>query len=424
MAVPGISDVISEIGALLKTEYGPAIIEQVNAAPILWKMFDQSTIEFTGDHWEFPARMVLPQSIGPRPYRTILPTVVSASDQTCKVFHKYQYATFDIAGPDIERARDKAGAFVIGLNDKMNALTKSFIKDCNFQCYLSGTGIYATFGTNGGGYATAGPLVVDSIKYLRPNRRFDFWDDSAAALGYGAANAGTFKIASINPATNAVTFSAAVNGVFAAAANGDSLIPETGLATAATAVGIFLNGLAAIVDDGTNVNVFQNINRTTFPLWKSSIFGNAGSARDLNLDLMQYLDSVPAAVSGLDLDFYVAAPNGLKQYLALLVTQKRFMDDKMDGGFKVLEYNGKKFVVDVDCQDGTVYGLHRAAVKRYGLFEPRFDDTDGKVLKYTGRSGDVFEGFLKMYGNLGTDQPNAHGKIQDITVDSQYRVNV
>jgi hypothetical protein len=433
MAKPAVQDIASEIGTLLKVHYGDAIVEQTNMTPMAWKLFDNGNNEtFAGDHFEFPARMIFPQSIGPRAYRGVLPPPGLSTDVTTKVFHKYLYATFDIPGPDMERARNRQDAFVVGLTDRMNALVKSFLKDCNFQTYLSGTGLYATIVGLAGATNT---VDVDRSKFLRVGRRIDWWDDSAVALGFGSANVKTAalfqSIIGIDPKGGAivsgkqsarVTLNTVRTTLFAAIATGDSIVPETGLSTGSAAVGIFLNGLGAIVDDSTEVNVFQGINRTTFPQWKATIFGNAGSPQDLTLQLMQLLVDVPEAQSGLEVDLLMGSYNARNQYLQLLVSQKRFMADSLDGGFRSLDFNGKKFLVDVDCPDDTVFGLHRAAIKRFGLFEPRFDDSDGNVLKYTAQQGDTFEGFLKMYGNLGTDQSNAHGKITDLTINSGYLV--
>lgn len=439
MGNPAIQDIASEIGNLLKIHYGPSIVEQTNMAPMLWKMFDQSTVEFAGDHYEFPARMVFPQTIGPRAYGVGLPPtrtagggISQATDVTTKVFHKYQYAAFDITGPDMERARNKTDAFVVGLSDRMAALTRSFTKDCNFQTYLSGTGIYTRIRFIAGGGIGANQIDVDSAKYLRVNRRLDFWDDSATNLGFGSNNstvlANIAAITAIDPKggqlngtkqTARVTLSINRPGILAAP---DGVGPETGFAAGATGVGIFLNGLGAIVDDGTEITTFQGISRTTFPQWKGNIFGNSGTPRDLNLNLLQLLVDVPETISGAPIDLIVGSYNARNQYLQLLVSQKRFMAEKADGGFPILEYNGKSFLVDVDCPDDTIFGLNRSTIKRFGLFEPKFDDSDGNVLKYIGTNGDTFVGFLKMYGNLGTEQSNANAKITDLNVDSSYLV--
>jgi hypothetical protein len=422
VAVPGVTDLVADpvisLGNIMKTRYGPAIVQQQNLTPMLYKLFDRSTVEFGGHHYEFPARLVNIQSIGPRGYRTALPQALGNTDVTVQVFHKFLYGVGDISGPDIERAKTRTDAFVNALTDKLQSLTESFLKDANFQTYLPGTGAYATVTAAVGPGAV--PVPVDVVKYFRVGRRVDLWSNAGSSVLEAAATNGRV-VQSIDAPGKTITFNVAIPAL----AIGDLLIPETGVATGGTQVGIFLNGLGAIVDDGTNVNIFQNVNRTVNPQWKASILSNGGIPRDLSLQLMQLLMDVPETKSGKVIDFLIGSYNARNQYLQLLVSQKRFMEMKLDGGFQTLEFNGKSFLVDVDCQDDTIYGLHRNSIKRFGLFDMKFDDTTGSVLRQAyigGNLADFFSFYLKMYGNLGTDQCNANAKITDLAIDSSYLI--
>lgn len=411
MANPAIATISSEVSELLKIKYGPKLVELQNNTPMLYKMLSKSNRELRGDHYEFPARTAQAASIGPRGLRATLPPVVAAAQVTVKIFLKTLYATFDIPGPDMERAKGNMSSFVDNLDDKMKGIMQAAIKDANFQSYLSGTGQYAVT-TNVGGAAT--DVIVDVIKYLRPNRRMDIWDTSANTVIASVDAAPDLAIASIAAATKTVTFNATKPGAIAV---GDSLVPETGIATGGTAIGMFLNGLAAIVDDGTNVAVHQNVTRATTPLWKAHVFDKAGV--DLTATDLQLLFDIPEMASGMQIDLILASQNGRKQYLDTLITQRRFMDKKFEGGYSVLDYNGKSFMVDVDCQDDVIYGLNRGSIQHYGAFEFAFDESDGNILKWVPRQ-DCFEGFLKAYVNLGTEQCNANAKYINVPVDSRY----
>lgn len=415
MAAPAATQAIAtEIGNLIKIHYGPQLINVLNEKTYLWSLLEDGTDMFQGSHWEVPVRTNLPQSVGPRASRGTLPLPGASNEATSQIRARAHYGSFDITGPDIARARSNKDAFVVSLTDRMKSIMDSYKKDMNCQSFLSGTGIYATVTSLPG---TTTDVVVDQVKYLMKNRYIDIWDDSASAVLEAAATNARI-VSDINPATLTISMNVARPGGIAV---GDSLIPETGVAAAGTAVGMFLNGLAAIVDDGTNVTTFQNISRTTERMWRAHVFGNSGTARPLTLGLLQTLFDVPRASSGKDITMLLAAPNGRKKYLDLLVNQKRFMTQKMDGGYSVLEYNGKEFYIDDECQDGTIYGLCRDDIRRYAIRTPEFDDTDGNVLKWTSRK-DVFEGFIAGYMNLGAKQCNSHGKITDLETDAAYRV--
>lgn len=417
MARPAVINIASEIGNLLKIHYGDRLEQQANLSKVAWELFDRAeNITVQGLFYQFPVRFGTQQGIGPRPYRGALPAARTPDDQVAQVYQKFFYGSFDIPGPDMARARTRMDSFVIGLSDKMQNTMDGFRKDLNFQCYLDGTGIYATVTALPG---TNTQVTVDRTKYLRVDRAIDLWDDSASQL-LEAAITNARRITAITPGSKLVVFNVARN---AGIAVGDSLIPETSLAAASTQVGIFLNGLGAIVDDGTNIDTFQNIQRSVKPGWKANIFGNGGNGRDLASVDLQKLYAVPQIASGKPIDFMLASPNGEAQYMALMVNQKRFMSMSADAGFTTITYNDKKFVIDPDCQDEIIYGLNRGSIFRLDLYPAQFDDSDGNVLKWTGQKGDTFDGYVKMYGNLGTSQCNAHGKITDLNVDSAYLVN-
>jgi hypothetical protein len=132
---------------------------------------------------------------------------------------------------------------------------------------------------------------------------------------------------------------------------------------------------------------------------------------------------VPETLSGSRIDMVVGSYNARDAYLKLLVPQKRFTDLKLDGGFQTLEYNGREFVVDVDCQDDRIYFINKASIQKYGLFDLKFVDQGGGVLKHDSLSaGDVFYAFMRAICNLGTTQANANSKITDLEVESSYLI--
>lgn len=424
MANPTFQDNASELQVLLKTVYGPGIEEQQNLTPMAYKRFKRATVTFGGNAYEFPCRMGSPQSIGMRGYRSPLPNPKATLDVTGRVRHKFFYATGDITGPDLAKGKGNVNAFVNVFSDKMDALTRIALKDLNFQFYLAGDGIYAKI-TNIAG----NNVSVDTIKYLRVNRRTDIWDDSATALLEAAATnnraIGTLTIAAGVPT---LTFKNDVTGAVIAppgtAAAPDGIVPETGLAATATTVGMFMNGLKAIVDDGTTATTFQDISRTTYPLWKAKVLSNGGTQRPLTLPLMQIADDIPEVMTGERVNLIIGSPNARNLYTQLLVAQKRFVNTgNLDGGYEVLDFNGKTFLIDVDCQDDRIYFLNSDYIQHYGLMDLKFDDSDGAILKHSLLTGgDVYYFFMKTYANFGSNRCNAHSVITDLEVDQNYLI--
>jgi hypothetical protein len=404
--------------------------QQQNLAAMLYKRFGQSGTKFGGNSYEFPARMVNAQSIGARGYRVGLPQPLMNQDVTSRVRHKFIYGTFDVAGPDIEKGKGNVNAFVNTLTDKMRSLTEMLLKDMNIQTYLDGTGVRASF-TAG---LTAGVGTVNRIKYLRVGMHVNVISgvdgvtvrggngDSDPGDSSGTYAGARFTIMAINAATPSVTLgfgSPLTAATPTNAVSGDHIVRHK-------AVGAELTGLGALVDDGVfnpAANVLQDIDRTSSALWKSKVFTGGGTPRDLSLNLLQLGMDLPEILSGRRINLLVGSYNARDRYLQLLVPQKRYVDQKMDGGFQVLEYNGREFLVDVDCQDDTIYLLTRESIQKFGLFDLQFVEQTGGILKHDSLSaGDVFYGFMRAICNFGATQANANSKITELTVDANYLV--
>jgi hypothetical protein len=434
MASPQIVDNISELSALLKTVYADGVEQQQNLAAMLYKRFGEAQIRFGGNSYEFPARMVNSQSVGARGYRIGLPQPIINNDVTGRVRQKFIYGTFDITGPDVEKGKGNANAFVNTLTDKMRSITESVLKDLNQQTYLDGTGVRATLRSAYTGTA----VQVDRIKYLRVGMQVNIVNNSDGQTlvgGNGDNDPGDssrmrFAVTTLNPADT--NFAGAPSLTVGA---GVPIVPV--VPTGPPASGMFvvrhkvlgteLTGLDALVDDGVanpGSLILEDIDRSLNPLWKARVFSNGGSPRDLQLNLMQLAMDVPEIVSGRRIDLVVGSYNARDRYIQLLVPQKRFVDLNLDGGFQKLEYNGRDFLIDVDCQDDRIWFLNRDSIKKFGLFDLQFVEQTGGILKHDSLSaGDVFYGFMRIIANLGVVQANANSKIVDLVVDSNYVMN-
>ena len=431
MAAPQQLDNISELSALMKDVHGEGVEQQQNMATMLYKRFGQSSVRFGGNSFEFPARMVNAQSVGARPYRVGLPQPLMNIDVTSRVRHKFQYATFDIAGPDIEKGKGNVNAFVNTLTDKMRSITEMVLKDMNMQSYLDGSGVRATLS----GAGAAGVLPVNRIKYLRVGMHVNVVSgvDGVTLRAGGESDPGDgsstyavarFTIMSINASVTPPTVTLGIGQPLVAtqptgAANGDHIVRHK-------AAGAEFTGLGAIVDDGVvnpAANVLQDIDRVSSPLWKAKVLTGGGAPRPLSLPLMEAAVNIPEIISGRRINQIITSYNGRDSYLNLLVPQKRFTDLKLDGGWQTLDYNGREVLVDVDAPDDKFWFLTKESIEKYGLFDLQFVEQSGGILKHDSlMAGDVWYGFMRAICNFGTTQANANSRIDDIPIDTQYQI--
>jgi hypothetical protein len=435
MATPAVIDNISELSAILKTVFGEGVEQQQNLAAMLYKRFGESGVRFGGNSYEFPARMVNTQSVGARGYRISLPEPILNIDVTARVRHKFIYGTFDITGPDIEKGKGNVNAFVNTLTDKMRSLTEMMLKDLNMQTYLDGTGVRATIPA--GAVFTGASIAVDQVKFLRVGMQVNVISgadgvtlrggtagDSDAGDGAGTYFQKRFTISRIDTSTSPPTIQLSNAAGTVSPASGVTGVAVGDFLVRHKAIGAELTGLGAIVDDGVNdpgANVLQDIDRVANPLWRAKIL-NAGGG-DITLPMMQLGMDLPEVSSGRRITTTIGSYNMRERYLQVLVPQKRFTDLKLDGGFQTLEYNGRDFLVDVDCPDGQILFLNDDSIEKYGLFDLAFVEQTGGILKHDSLSaGDVFYGYMRVICNLGTTQSNANAKIVNGIIDPNYVV--
>jgi hypothetical protein len=159
--------------------------------------------------------------------------------------------------------------------------------------------------------------------------------------------------------------------------------------------------------------------------WKGKVLSHSGgrftAQRALTTELMQ--ESVDAVEAELSDDTGGAlSPTAIlttrairRKYAEILKADKRFIDWKvMDGGFKVLEFNGIPVFVDNDAHTGEMYFLYEPSLALYQMSDMEWMEEDGNVLtKIAGY--DAYEAVLFMYWELGCSRRNVNAVLTDIS---------
>ena len=225
----------------------------------------------------------------------------------------------------------------------------------------------------------------------------------------------TGTITGVNPDGTDITTSAAVT-----AADGDLIV----IAQTATqnSYGKEPEGMLAHVDDGTYINLYHNINRTTFPVVKSHVVTGVGP---LSLDAIQQpIDAVSIKV-GKSVDLFFAEHSIRRAYLALLEADRRYTGADLmspDGGTKAakkptgrnITYGDIPFVIDRDCPYGMLFGIRKDSFVRYVEDEGSWADDEGSVLKWV-PGFDEYTAFYKIFENAHCHQPGRNFRMEGIT---------
>jgi hypothetical protein len=125
-------------------------------------------------------------------------------------------------------------------------------------------------------------------------------------------------------------------------------------------------GLPGAIDDGTNLNVYGNINRTTNTWWKSKVYA-AGSVNPTRQLMLQYISGT--VKNGAELPSFGVCGFGTWTLLAQdYQSQETYMIQPGNGfdsdpnqprsGFRALMVAGVPIFADPYCTEGTVYFIN------------------------------------------------------------------
>lgn len=120
-------------------------------------------------------------------------------------------------------------------------------------------------------------------------------------------------------------------------------------------------GLPGAIDDGTNLNVYAGINRTTFTQWKAKRYA-MGSVNPTRALVMQNLTGVVKAQGEMP-DFMITSPGTWVVLAQDFVGQERYWPNADNtneylSGFRALEIQGVPCYMDPYCPDGTIYAIN------------------------------------------------------------------
>jgi hypothetical protein len=108
-------------------------------------------------------------------------------------------------------------------------------------------------------------------------------------------------------------------------------------------------------------------------------------------------------------------------------TLKRFNDlsMKLDLGYTAVEWEGFPWIIDTDSPKDHIFFVDRDLMFKVVARELSFDDRTGSILRQNpaataGQYSDAYTAFLEFRGNLGTYVPNAHTKINGLSVPTGY----
>ncbi|MHA2163383.1 MAG: phage major capsid protein [Candidatus Thorarchaeota archaeon] len=452
--------ILSNYSYVLKKFYLPAIREQINNATVLMRRLKRNSESVSGK--DATIAVHYGRNLGSRAlgdggllpdagYQQVLETIVPM---------KYNYGRITVSGPTIAASRDAKGAYAKAIDYEMKGLIKDVSKDCNRQFWGSSFGILARYDTGGDtstsffcqkkylGTGGAGFGSGFGSKYVMPEGQTGL---ACVAAGYTAGTSVLVDASLLAP--SAVTLASTYDDVTVtdpsiSEAAGTVIVKSDGTTAVITSgdsdteiAAKEMMGLWGIVNDKppvyaftttgtaansgvTGENGLQGLDESSYSWWQANVLSHASgryqAQRALTTDLMQ--EAVDNTEEQLADDMGGALQPSIilttrairRKYVDLLVADKRFVDWKvMDGGYKVIEFNGIPIAVDNDAIDGEMYFLYEPSLQIYQMSDLSWMERDGNVLDRL-LGYDAYEATLFWYAELGCSRRNVNTIITDL----------
>lgn len=405
----------SNINFYLKTVYSPDGVKDLeNMDATTWKLLETSPKKIGGLGFQFPVKTKGNQAnLGATNENEANPLGGNQFGTDGLIQPKIIKQAVRFSGLAIEKARSAGEeAYAETLVYQLDAGIRDHHKEENQELFRDGSGVIAKVN---GAVTASTDVVVDNgiIAHFRIGMKLAFYNGSTM-------EATNIEVSDVDLATNTVVLASAqtltdndniyryIDGV------GDTF-------QNAPSDGKELSGLKLVTDDGTISATYENINRSTYPMFNglSVDFNGANLSDDALHRAMERCRIVSGFVHGPGRSLLVSSPSQFRKYMSVLTPAREYnvMGDKqpsMDSsGDKIPSWMGIDWNIDTDCGTDEIYLLNKSDVKKYVLYNTKYDDTDGDILKYVS-GADAFYAYSKSYLNIGSEQPNTNVRLYDL----------
>ena len=379
---------------------------------------DQTT---GGRYIETAQMFALPSGVGFRSEDGYIPVPGGPKIENSRVPMKQVFGTVEMSGNTMKQVRSSEGAFMNYAERVLPGLRERVTNELDRVALGYGSGIKARVAEA----SVANPVVVDSAFGVAGwgGAHFQFLEGETLIASPNAdgssPRATIYEVEGIDYDAGGIILDSVTNLVdndylFAGDAADDSAGKEA-------------LGLAGIVDDGGILNVFQNINRGTWPRWKSYVMDVPNTSpfdgnTTLTEDVVHRADDEGFQRGGAKVDCIVTSRLGFRQCFQDLKADRSFNDPR---GYTAGPGKGIEIVlmgrhlnlrVARKIPPTVTYGLTKNTLKRWFVNEWEWDTTTGalwrQVTDSVGRKH-AFYAYGHMMFELGCSDPQKSWRIEN-----------
>lgn len=231
---------------------------------------------------------------------------------------------------------DQVMAFMGALAGETGSVVNSIIQGFEIQLQGDGTGKRGTVttSTNTGGTTYDIVVATENFMWFPLGMIMDMVDQNTGAI------TGTFEITQTDTATLTLTCTlvAGTNG-----SPGDFLTNQYEYNNA-------FMGIYGMIDDGTIKQTLQNINSSTYELWRSKLDDNSGMPRTLTKRMLDEMITWGNRSGGFDI---IETTETLQWAVAnLLEAQRQFVNvEELRGGWTGIRWAGREIMANIYHRD-------------------------------------------------------------------------
>jgi len=403
---------------ILKDYYAPAIVNQVYKKAPFWAQIKKLTKGVYGKKIVIPVTTAFTEAVGARVANNYnLPTADKNTYDQANIYMKRNYGRIKVDGFSIESAKGKGG-WVDIVTAETKGVSNAFALDIDRQSLGRGDAVLGHVASTSGSTITVdnpfGFTEASTARLFRAGMKIDGYDEAD-----GTKHVDSLQISSISGNTLTMDASTGISDL----ADGDLIVREDSFSTTVANIGEMM-GLDGLVSDSNYPSpstaaagtTFEAIATSTDYSWKSYV--DSTSQVISETVIQELLDSVEQNTDGESVNFAMTTYSIRNKLIEIMLGDRMLKEMNLKAGWKALKYIGGSIelpiMVHKNLNTGHFYVASLSHIKFYTLKKLVWDNKGGGIVKPVAGE-DAYEAWFKMYGNIGTDCRNAHGKLTGLT---------
>ena len=416
--------------SILKDYYEGPIRDQITTKAKMYRRFqDKDAKTWGGRQVTYPIRTARNQGIGAYAEGGSFPTPGRNQYTNVSIPMRYVGGRIRMTSQAMKHSASDKGAFASVFQQEQDGLVEGFVNEFGRMVWSDGKGVLALVSVD----TTTTTLNVDSpgniagavngSRFLNVGQLITFVTPATGAL---VASADESIVAVAATGLTVTTGSTLVGGI----ADNDYVVRAHVAAVSDISGTSFAKepmGLMGLVDDGTYVATLHGVNRTTYPLFSSTVIGSTTSpVGALSSDVIMRGIDLADQRGGGNIDLLAMHHSVRRAYIGLTDGDRRYMGGDLsrpDAGTAAakganLSFGGIELEVDKYAPYGILMGLDTSTLTRFVEVAGEWVNDDGAILRPVGVGAsftDEWEGAYRIWQNFHNEYPNKNFRLDGVT---------